>query len=77
MERMPQVTLTELNELDRDGFTAALNNVFEYSPWIADRVAADRPFAGVRQLFDAMASVVVRTRPTTVMTSFETLAGTK
>jgi 2-oxo-4-hydroxy-4-carboxy--5-ureidoimidazoline (OHCU) decarboxylase len=58
MERMPQVTLTELNELDRDGFTAALNSVFEYSTWIADRVAADRPLGGVRQLFDAMVSVV-------------------
>lgn len=55
---MPQVTLTELNQLDRGGFTAALNNVFEYSPWIADQVAGARPFAGVRQLFNAMASVV-------------------
>ena len=55
---MPRVTLTELNQLDRDGFTAALSNVFEHSPWIADQVAGRRPFAGVGQLFEAMASMV-------------------
>jgi 2-oxo-4-hydroxy-4-carboxy--5-ureidoimidazoline (OHCU) decarboxylase len=47
MNGMPQVTLTELDALDRHGFTAVLNKVFEHSPRIADRVAADLPFAGV------------------------------
>jgi 2-oxo-4-hydroxy-4-carboxy-5-ureidoimidazoline decarboxylase len=55
---MARTTLTELNRIDRDGFTAALDHVFEHSPWIADRVAGGRPFSGVRQLFAAMRSVV-------------------
>jgi len=29
---MPQIPLAELNQLRRDAFTAALNNVFEHSP---------------------------------------------
>jgi hypothetical protein len=29
---MPQLPLAELNQLSRDAFTAALNNVFEHSP---------------------------------------------
>ena len=35
-----------------------LSNIFEYSPWIAEQVAAARPFAGVKQLFDAMKAAV-------------------
>ena len=55
---MATISLGELNRLGQDDFTAALDNVFEHSPWIAARVAAARPFLGVKQLFDAMASVV-------------------
>jgi 2-oxo-4-hydroxy-4-carboxy-5-ureidoimidazoline decarboxylase len=50
--------LSDLNACSKDDFVAALNNVFEYSPWIAEQAAAARPFAGVRQLFDAMRAAV-------------------
>jgi 2-oxo-4-hydroxy-4-carboxy-5-ureidoimidazoline decarboxylase len=46
--------LSDLNACDKDDFVAALANIFEYSPWIAEQVAAERPFAGVISLFDAM-----------------------
>ncbi len=52
--------LSDLNICSKDDFVAALANVFEYSPWIAEQVAALRPFAGVNALFAAMRSVVDR-----------------
>jgi 2-oxo-4-hydroxy-4-carboxy-5-ureidoimidazoline decarboxylase len=56
---MPQ-SLAELNVCSREDFVAALANVFEYSPWIAEQAAAARPFAGVKQLFDGMKAAVER-----------------
>src|SRR2546425_12598232 len=52
--------LSDLNICSKDDFVAALANVFEYSPWIAERTAALRPFAGVNELFAAMRSAVDR-----------------
>ncbi|HVQ71320.1 MAG TPA: 2-oxo-4-hydroxy-4-carboxy-5-ureidoimidazoline decarboxylase [Bradyrhizobium sp.] len=52
--------LSDLNICSKDDFVAALANVFEYSPWIADQAAVLRPFAGVSELFAAMRSVVDR-----------------
>jgi 2-oxo-4-hydroxy-4-carboxy-5-ureidoimidazoline decarboxylase len=49
-----------LNACSTDDFVSALANVFEYSPWIAERAASARPFAGVNQLFDAMKVAVDR-----------------
>ena len=40
-------TLADLNTCSRDEFIGALANIFEYSPWIAERAAAARPFAGI------------------------------
>ena len=50
--------LSDLNICSKDDFVAALANVFEYSPWIAEQAATLRPFAGVNELFAAMRSVV-------------------
>ena len=52
--------LSDLNICSRDDFVAALANVFEYSPWIAEQAATLRPFAGVNDLFAAMRSAVDR-----------------
>jgi 2-oxo-4-hydroxy-4-carboxy-5-ureidoimidazoline decarboxylase len=35
-------TLSELNGCSKDDFVAALANIFEYSPWIAEHAAAGR-----------------------------------
>jgi 2-oxo-4-hydroxy-4-carboxy-5-ureidoimidazoline decarboxylase len=60
---MSTIALSELNALGKDDFIAALGNVFEYSPDIAEQAASLRPFAGVRQLYDAMKAVVERASP--------------
>ena len=60
---MATIALSDLNALDTDGFVAALGNVFEHSPWIAEQAAALRPFASVQQLYGAMKSVVEQAPP--------------
>ena len=60
---MSQKTLSDLNACSRGDFVAALANIFEYSPWIAEQAASARPFAGVKQLFEAMKAAVDRAAP--------------
>jgi 2-oxo-4-hydroxy-4-carboxy-5-ureidoimidazoline decarboxylase len=60
---MAQQSLAELNACSGADFVAALANVFEYSPWIAEQAAANRPFAGVTPLFEAMRTAVERASP--------------
>src|SRR6202140_5714507 len=57
---MSQQTLADLNACSRDDFVAALANVFEYSPWIAEHAASARPFAGVRQFLHSMKAALDR-----------------
>ena len=57
---MSQQKLFDLNACSKSDFVAALANIFEYSPWIAERAAAARPFAGVTALFAAMKAAVDR-----------------
>jgi 2-oxo-4-hydroxy-4-carboxy-5-ureidoimidazoline decarboxylase len=58
---MSPITLAELNVCSKDDFVAALGNVFEHSPWVAEQAALARPFAGVQQLFAAMRTIVEQT----------------
>ena len=60
---MTQKTLAELNASSKADFVAALANIFEYSPWIAEQAASSRPFTGVKQLFEAMKGAVDRAVP--------------
>jgi 2-oxo-4-hydroxy-4-carboxy-5-ureidoimidazoline decarboxylase len=60
---MTQKSLSDLNACSKADFVAALANIFEYSPWIAEQVASARPFAGVNRLFDAMKVAVDRAPP--------------
>src|SRR5947209_3345482 len=60
---MSQLSLSDLNACSNDDFVAALANVFEYSPWIAEQAAAARPFAGIVPLFEAMKRAVNRAAP--------------
>jgi 2-oxo-4-hydroxy-4-carboxy-5-ureidoimidazoline decarboxylase len=57
---MLQRPLEELNACMQGDFVAALSNIFEYSPWVAEQVFAARPFAGVNGLFAAMKTAVER-----------------
>ena len=60
---MSQPTIADLNACSQADFVAALANIFEHSPWIAEQAAAARPFAGVRQLHEAMTAAVDRAPP--------------
>jgi 2-oxo-4-hydroxy-4-carboxy-5-ureidoimidazoline decarboxylase len=57
---MSQKPLHELNACPESDFVAALANIFEYSPWVAEQAFAARPFAGVNALFAAMKTAVER-----------------
>lgn len=52
--------LSELNHCSKDDFVAALANIFEHSPWVAEEAASMRPFAGAAALFAAMTAAVDR-----------------
>lgn len=47
-------TLAELNRAGGTEFVAALGQVFEHSPWVAERAHNARPFASVAALHQAM-----------------------
>ena len=55
---MSQVMLADLNAGSQNDFVAALGNVFEHSPWVAEGAAIGRPFAGIAALLGAMKDVV-------------------
>lgn len=52
------IALQDLNRLDRALFVAALDGIFEHSPWIAERAWERRPFADLRRLHQAFVEVV-------------------
>jgi 2-oxo-4-hydroxy-4-carboxy-5-ureidoimidazoline decarboxylase len=52
------MTLDEANSLPADTFTARFGGVFEHSPWVAERVAALRPFPSVDAMHAAMCAEV-------------------
>jgi len=52
------ITLEALNAADRTAFVAAVGDIFEHGPWVAERAHAARPFATVAALHDAMMQIV-------------------
>jgi len=53
-----RISLDDLNGRDRAGFIAALGDIFEHTPWVAEGAYARRPFATVAALHEAMMGVV-------------------
>jgi 2-oxo-4-hydroxy-4-carboxy-5-ureidoimidazoline decarboxylase len=51
-------TIADLNDLDDAAFVDELGDVYEHSPWVAERAAADRPFDSVTALHERMAQAV-------------------
>ena len=60
---MSQISLAELNAANQADFVAALANVVEYSPWIAEQLAGQRPFAGINQLHAALMAAIQAAEP--------------
>ena len=56
---MSRLTLDQLNAMPPDAFVAALGDVFEHAPWVAEAAAAQRPFPTVAALHEAMVAAVL------------------
>jgi len=52
------ISLDDLNALPADDFTHRLEDIFEHSPWVAERAAAARPFVSVEALHSAMCAAM-------------------
>lgn len=52
------ITLDQLNASDTAAFVAAVGDIFEHAPWVAERAHAARPFASIAALHDAMLQAV-------------------
>ena len=61
--------LAQLNRISAPAFTAALGEIFENAPWLAEAVADERPFASVSALHDAMLGRLAAA-PASVVTAF-------
>jgi 2-oxo-4-hydroxy-4-carboxy-5-ureidoimidazoline decarboxylase len=56
----PGLTLSGLNALPAPAFVAALGEVFEHAPWVAEAAAIGRPYPTVTALHDSMMDAVRR-----------------
>jgi 2-oxo-4-hydroxy-4-carboxy-5-ureidoimidazoline decarboxylase len=52
------MNLQNLNALDAPAFTQVLGGIFEHSPWVAERVLHQRPFASTQALHAAMVAAI-------------------
>lgn len=52
------MNLDQLNQLTPESFREALGGIFEHSPWVAERIADQRPFADIDALHAAMCRAV-------------------
>ena len=55
---MTQYSLSQLNALSEADFTAALADIYEHSPWVAQAAGAKRPFVSLAALHEAMTEAV-------------------
>ncbi|ELK54920.1 Uricase [Haloferax sp. BAB-2207] len=55
---MHELTLQQVNRLDDDSFVDALGEIYEHSPWVAERARSSRPFSSVDELRSAMKRAV-------------------
>jgi 2-oxo-4-hydroxy-4-carboxy-5-ureidoimidazoline decarboxylase len=52
------VSLQSLNAADKAGFIAAVGDIYEHAPWVAEAVVGQRPFANLAALHEAMMAAV-------------------
>lgn len=55
---MPPLTVADLSQLGQADFVAQLGDIFEHSPWVAERAWSARPFASLDALHAAMVAAV-------------------
>jgi len=75
---MSQISLDQLNATDAAGFTAALADLFEHSPWVPEVAAAGRPYASLAALYEGLKGALLNAdeqRQLAVIRSHPDLAG--
>ncbi len=55
---MVECTLEQCNRMDAETFVEEFGDVYESSPWVAERVVGDRPFESVSGVRQAMQTAV-------------------
>jgi 2-oxo-4-hydroxy-4-carboxy-5-ureidoimidazoline decarboxylase len=60
---MEQISLETLNAADRKTFLAAIGDVMELAPWVAEETYPKRPFAGIAALYQTMTDAVRNAPP--------------
>jgi len=60
---MSEITLETLNAADAAQFTAALGDIFEHAPWVAEAAHGSRPFSTLAALYAAMTQAVSAAAP--------------
>jgi OHCU decarboxylase len=79
----PSTSLSDLasvNVATTDQFVAALGDLYEHSPWVAERASLLRPFETMRALAEALFSCAVTAAPNdqlTLLRAHPELAGTE
>jgi 2-oxo-4-hydroxy-4-carboxy-5-ureidoimidazoline decarboxylase len=58
MAAMTTVSLQSLNAIDKPGFIAALGDIYEHAPWVAEVIFGRRPFATLAALHEATIAAV-------------------
>lgn len=56
-------SLVDINRISTTAFFSTLSDLYEHSPWVAERAAASRPFATLDALHAAMVRVVAHATP--------------
>jgi 2-oxo-4-hydroxy-4-carboxy-5-ureidoimidazoline decarboxylase len=57
---MEQISLDQVNHMDKSDFLAALGEIFEHAPWVAESAFGARPFTSLHALSDALTAAVHR-----------------
>ncbi len=60
---MSPLPLAVVNELDQADFVRAFGGIAEHTPWVAERAASARPFAGRLAMIEAFQRAVADARP--------------
>ena len=55
---MTTISIGHLNEQSNETFVTTLRDIFEHSPWVAERVLGQRNFLSIRGLHSAMVQAV-------------------
>jgi 2-oxo-4-hydroxy-4-carboxy-5-ureidoimidazoline decarboxylase len=55
---MAQITLDDLNRMDQGAYVAALGDIFEHAPWVAEATHNARPFPSLNTLYEVMTAAV-------------------